>query len=83
MRKLSRKDVESRLSSRRKLPYHHKAGQFTLTASFKDQHIDWSRIRMAGALVSIATQAQIADAMGCSKSAVQKMIRIHFANPEQ
>lgn len=81
MNDLNKREALARIKQKRKHPYKHKKGSFTLTASFKNDTIDWHRIRTVGALVEHATQKQIAYAMNCSVGTVQKMVRIHYANP--
>lgn len=64
---------------KRKRSYVHRPGTFVLTASFKDQRIDMTTVKLVAALIGHASQKQLAVAMDCGVSVIGKMVRIAAA----
>lgn len=68
-------EVLKKNNNKRKQPYHYRAGDFVLTASFKKTQVNHALINLAGKLVKHYTIAEVSRIMGLSEYVVSKMNR--------
>lgn len=83
MRNLTTKSALLQVRNKRKIPYKHRNGDFVLTASFRNDRIDWITVNLVGALVKMCTQMEASRITGIPIGTVSKLCRIYYYKKAQ
>jgi hypothetical protein len=78
MRNLTQKQAIAKIQKQRETDYAYKAGQFTLTASFRSAKVDWRTVELVGKLHALCTQKQVASILGIPIGTIGKLCRIFY-----